>query len=214
MKKLIALTTLLLCTCILSNAQDMGHVLLGIKGGYNYSLSTYTTNKKLPVKAVHGGYAGIMLKIPFENRLFFAPQIDVSYRGMQTDSLQKDVYSSIKEFHLRVQPLLQLNFKHPETKSNTLFVQFGPSIGFGMTGRQIKQDNANTPVSAPLRYGFKYYGRYDANWHTGIGYETTKGLRFLLEYAHGLGDMINTDNGPSLKYRNISIGIGYWLGKK
>ena len=213
MKKLIALIAFLISLSIFSKAQDMGHVLLGVKGGYNYSLSKYITNKSLPVKAVHGGYAGLMLKIPFDNRLFFVPQMDVSYRGMQTDSLQKNVYSSIKEFHLRVQPLLQLNFKHPESKSNTLFVQFGPSIGFGITGRQIKQDNANTPVSAKLRYGFKNYGRYDANWHTGIGYETTKGVRFLLEYAHGLGDMINTDDGPSLKYRNISIGIGYWLGK-
>ena len=197
-----------------AQSQDMGHLVLGIKGGYNYSLSTYNTNKKLPTNAVHGGYAGLMLKVPFDNRLFFVPQIDASYRGFSTDSLQRNVYSSIKEVHIRVQPLLQLNFKHPESKSNTLFVQFGPSVGFGMWGRETKQDNANLPSEANLRYGFKYYGRYDANWHTGIGYETTNGLRFLLEYAHGLGGMINTDDGPSLKYRNLSIGIGYWLGKK
>ncbi len=213
MKKFIALF-LPLFIYNYTSAQDMGHLVLGIKGGYNYSLSSYTTNKKLPTNAVHGGYAGLMLKVPFDKRLFFVPQIDASYRGFSTDSLQKNVYSSIKEINIRVQPLLQLNFKDPETKSNTLFVQFGPSVGFGIWGRETKQDNNATPADANLRYGFKYYGRYDANWHTGIGYETTNGLRFLLEYAHGLGGMINTDNGPNLKYRNISIGFGYWLEKK
>jgi Outer membrane protein beta-barrel domain len=214
MKKLISLTAFLLCIAVFLKAQDMGHVVLGVKGGYNYSLSYFNTNKTLPVKPVHGGYVGAMLKIPFDNRLFFAPQIDVSYRGMKTDSLQKNQYSSISEFHLRIQPLLQLNFKKPESKSNTLFVHFGPSIGFGITGKQIKQDAANNPVSGTLKYGFTNYGRYDAHWHTGIGYETTGGLRLLLEYAHGLGNMINTDGGALLKYRNISLGIGYWLGKK
>lgn len=214
MKKSIALSALSFCISISAYAQDMGHILWGIKGGYNFSLSYFNTNQKLPVTPVHGGYAGAMLKIPFDNRLFFVPQIDVSYRGMKTDSLQRNQYSSITEFHLRVQPLLQLNFKHPQEKVNTLFVEFGPSVGFGLTGKQTKQDANNNSIKGKLKYGFTNYGRYDANWHTGIGYETTNGLRILLEYAHGLGNMINTDDGPILKYRNISLGVGYWFGKK
>jgi hypothetical protein len=194
-------------------SQDMNHIRIGIKAGYNYNLSQYKTNKNLPVKGVHGGYAGMLLKIPFDNRLYFVPQMDVSYRGTKTDSPQKYEFSSIKEFHLRVMPLLQIEFTNPAEKRNTWFLQIGPSIGFGITGKQIKQDGNNVPVSANLKYGYQAYGRYDANWHTGLGYETTDGLRILLDYAHGLGNMINTENAGRLKYRTISLGVGYWLSK-
>jgi Outer membrane protein beta-barrel domain len=195
-------------------AQDLTDIKFGIKGGYHLSLSSFITNKKLPVNPVHGGFAGVMMKIPFDNRLSFTPHVDFSYRGTETDSIQPNQFSSVKEFQMRIMPLLQIDFKHPDEKANTLFVHFGPSVEFGLNGKQVKQDGANTKVNADLKYGYQQYGRYDASWRTGIGYETTGGLRLLLEYAHGLGNMINTEGGGTIKYRNISFGIGYWLGKK
>lgn len=206
------------CFLILLNsvtsAQELGKIYLGVKGGYNFTLAQFTTNKKLPANSFHGGYAGLLLKVPFDNRLFFVPQLDISYRGMTTDSLQANQFSKISEFHVRVMPLFEIDFKHPDRKGNTFFVQFGPSLGFGFTGKQVKQDANNQPVKTKLKYGYQAYGRYDAHWHTGIGYETNKGFRLLAEYALGLGNMINTEDGPSLKYNTISIGIGWFFGKK
>jgi hypothetical protein len=196
-----------------TTAQEMGHVLWGLKLGYNYNLSSFKTNKQLPVTGVHGGYGGVMLKIPFDKGVYFMPQIDASYRGTKTDSLQKNELSSVKELHIRVMPLLQVEFNKAEGNNNTFFLQFGPSVGFGMKGTQVKQDGNNVPVKGNLKYGFQSYGRYDANFHAGLGYETTNGLRILLDYAHGLGNMINTEQGGRLKYRTISLGIGYWFGK-
>lgn len=213
MKKLILLISLF-CVNGLLKAQETEKILKGVKAGYNLTFSTYKSASKLDTKPFHGGYLGAMMKIPFDNHLFFVPQVDFSYRGMATDSLKPNEFSSIKEVHLRVQPLLQIDFKHPKEHSNTFFLQFGPSIGFGMLGRQVKQDWGNVPADQKLKYGFQAYGKYDAHWHTGLGYENTSGLRVLLEYAHGLGNMINTDDGPSLKYRTVSLGIGYWFGKQ
>jgi hypothetical protein len=214
MKQFALLILVLLLLTSSNYAQDLGKVLFGVKGGYNLNLSTFVTNKTQKTKPVHGGHIGAMLKVPFENRLYFVPQIDASYRGMVTDSLQKNQFSKITEAQIRVMPLLQIELTNPEKQANTFFLELGPSLGFGFWGKQTKQDAAGVPVSRSLKYGFSDYGFVDASWHTALGYETTGGLRLKLEYAHGLSNMINTENGPTLKYMNISVGIGYWFGKK
>jgi hypothetical protein len=213
MQKILSLLFAFLFIAFAAAAQDLGKVLWGLKAGYNLNTANYVTNQKLPVKWAHGGYGGLMMKVPFDNRLFFVPQVDVTYRAMFTDSLQKEEYSEITEWHMRVAPLLQIEFTNPVKKTNTLFFQFGPSIGFGITGNQVLQNAANTPAKKKLKYGFNAYGRYDANAHAALGYESKAGFRLMLEYVHGLGNMINTEDRGTLKYRTLSIGIGYWLGK-
>jgi hypothetical protein len=211
------LFTVFFCTVIFSSAskaQDLTNILFGIKAGYNLNLSSFITTTKVPSNPVHGGYAGVMMKIPFDNRLSFTPHVDFNYRGAETDSIHPSNYSSVKEFQMRIMPLLQIDFKHPDEKANTLFVHFGPSVEFGLKGKQVIQDASNNKQNGDLRYGYQRYGRYDASWHTGIGYETTGGFRLLLDYAHGLGNMINTEGGGTIKYRTVSLGVGYWLGRK
>jgi hypothetical protein len=210
MKQLFAL--LLACTLMMSAAftQDLGKIYYGVKGGYNYVLTTYSAAK---TNTVHGGYIGFMMKVPFDNHLHFTPQIDLNYRGMKSDTLPKKEFSKVTELQVRVMPLVQIDFKHPDQKANTMFVQFGPSLGFGITGNQTKQNVAGTPADAKLKYGFNEYGMFDASWHTGFGYETTGGFRLLVDYAYGLSNMINTEFGPKLKYHTVSAGIGYWFGR-
>jgi len=191
-------------------AQDLGKIYYGIKGGYNYVRTTYSAAK---TNAVHGGYIGFMMKVPFDGRLHFTPQVDINYRGMKCDTLPKKVLSKVSEVQLRVMPLLQIDFKKPEENKSTMFVQFGPSLGFGLKGNQTKQDAVGTPTDGKLKYGFTEYGQFDANWHVGLGYEAVGGFRLLVDYAYGLSNMINTDDGPKLKYHTISAGVGYWFGK-
>ena len=203
----------LFCLAIAINlqSQDLGKIYFGIKGGYNYVFSNFTASETTPQS---GGYVGLMLKIPFENRLHFAPQFDLNYRGMKAKTLVKNTYSKVTEIQARIMPLIQIDFKKPSQKENTLFVHFGPSLGFGLSGNQTKQDDGNTPISGKLKYSYSQYGRYDASWHTGFGYETTKGFRLVVDYAYGLGNMINTDEAPKLKFQAISAGLAYWFGKK
>jgi hypothetical protein len=193
------------------SAQGLGKILYGVKGGYNYISSVYSAAK---TTGTHGGYAGVMMKIPFDNRLFFAPQIDFNFRGMKTNAFPPNQFSKVTELQVRVMPLVQIEFKHPDKNENTLFLSLGPSIGFGIVGTQTKQDANGVPIEGKLKYGFQQYGQYDASWHTGLGYETNNGLRLLLDYGFGLSSMVNTNYGPLLKYRTISIGAGYWFGKK
>jgi hypothetical protein len=214
MKKTVSLVILSILLTTYTQAQDMGKVLFGVNGGYNLNLSYFVTDKTQKTKPLSGGHVGAMLKVPFENRLFFVPQLNVNYRGMATDSLQKNQFSKITEAQVRVMPLFQIEFTNPEKGANTFFVELGPSLGFGFWGKQTKQDAAGLPISRSLKFGFSDYGYVDASWHTSLGYETMNGLRLKLDYVHGLTNMINTENGPTLKYMTISAGIGYWFGKK
>nr|WP_294907415.1 porin family protein [uncultured Lacibacter sp.] len=211
MKSLFILLTS--CTLFISSvkAQGLGKIHYGLKGGYNYVIAAYTAAK---TQGTHGGYLGVMMKVPFDNRLFFNPQIDFNYRGMKTTSLPPNEFSEVKELQLRVMPLVQIDFKHPDKNENTFFLSTGPSLGFGITGHQAKQDQNGNVTERSLHYGFQRYGQFDANWHLGLGYETTNGLRLLVDYTHGLGNMINTNFAGNLRYRTISAGVGYWFGKK
>ncbi len=211
MKKFFLLLSAVIFFVSFSHAQDLGKIYFGLKAGYNFQIANYSASETNPT---HSGYAGVMLKVPFENRLHFVPQIDFNYRSMDAKSLPLKTYSKISEWQCRVLPLVQIDFKKPEEKKNTAFVQFGPSIGFGITGKQTMQDNNGVPATGKLKYGFMEYGQFDASAHLGLGYETTKGFRMLIEYTYGLSSMINTDNAPLLKYQAFSAGIGYWFGKK
>jgi hypothetical protein len=209
MKQLQLLLLLFLLLQLPTRAQDQGFTHMGFRAGYNYGFSSYKAPDKLPGKPVHGGYAGVQLKIPFDNHLFFAPQMDVNYRGMTLKQPAANEYSKITEFQLRLAPLLQVDFGTPD--KNTYFLQFGPSIGFGIKGKQTRQDGNNNPLQKNLTYGYQAYGRYDASAHLGLGYETAAGFRLLAEYVHGISNMINTEFGPNLKYSSISLGIGFRL---
>ncbi len=211
MKSLLLTATICLFLTATTFAQTLGKIEYGIKGGYSYVFSDFSAAK---TNGFSGGYAGVMMKIPFDNRLFFTPQIDFNYRGMQTNALPLNTYSKLNEVQFRLMPVVQIDLKHPSQNENTLFIMTGPSLGFGLIGKQTKQDGAGVPTNAKLRYGYQHYGMYDASWHAGLGYETTSGLRILIDYTYGLGNMINTDEGPSLRYHTVSAGIGYWFGRK
>lgn len=211
MKSLLLTATICLFLSAASFAQSLGKIEYGIKGGYSHVFSDFSAAK---TEGFSGGYAGLMMKIPFDNRLFFNPQIDFNYRGMKTNALPAGTYSKLSEVQFRLMPVVQIDFKHPSQNENSMFIMTGPSLGFGLTGKQTKQDGNGVPVNADLKYGFQYYGRYDASWHAGLGYETTSGLRILVDYTYGFGNMINTDNAPSLRYHTVSAGIGYWFGRK
>ena len=211
MKSLLLTATICLFLSAASTAQTLGKIEYGIKAGYNHVFSKFSAAK---TTGFSGGYAGVQMKIPFDNRLFFTPQVDLNYRGMKTNALPAGTYSKISEVQLRLMPLLQIDFKHPDKKENSLFVMLGPSLGFGLAGNQTKQDGAGVPQEGKLKYGFQHYGQYDASWHTGLGFETTSGLRLLVDYTFVFGNMINTDDAPGLRYHTVSAGIGYWFGRK
>ena len=200
--------------CFLFNflhAQDLGKIEKGLNIALQTDGSIYQKDSSYPTRFQFGGHAGFMYKIPFDNHVFFVPQADLNFRQFQQKRPVSGEYYSISEWQIRVAPMLQIDLKEPG--SNTLFFQFGPSIGFGLKGKETRYNNTQEEKRS-LKYGYQSYGRYDASAHAIIGYEKTSGLRVSAEYIHGLGNMINTEMGARMKYRTFAIEVGYILGRK
>jgi len=195
-----------------SHAQDLGVIHKGINIAFQADGSFYQSSGTQPSSLQLGGHAGFFLKIPFDNRVYFIPQADLNYRRFQQKQKKPGEFYQIDEAQVRIAPMLCVDLK--QIKNKTLFFQFGPSIGFGLIGRQTKINTAGGEEKTSLRYGYQAYGRYDASAHAIIGVETGNGFRFSAEYIHGLGNMINTELGPLLKYRTFAVEIGYLLLRK
>lgn len=206
---LIACSTLFLKTI----AQDSERVIWALRLGYSANQAVFKIPQSQATQRVDGGYFGLQLKIPFDNRLYFNPFIDLHYRGMEVQTPVANEFSSITEAQIRVATLLHLQLTGQKNKPGGLFIQAGPSFGFGVWGRQTRQNNSNTSVTQKLKYGFQAYGRYDFTLHAGLGIETRGGFQLHVNYNHGLSNMINTEFGPILKYRYLSAGIGIPIRK-
>ncbi len=197
---------------VFAKAQDFGKVEKGISLAFQNDGSMYEKGISYPTKLQLGGHAGFMLKIPFDYHVFFVPQADLNFRQFQQKKPVPNEYFSISEWQLRLAPMLQIDFSKAEM--NTFFLQFGPSFGYGLKGKQTSINNSGIEESRSLKYGYQAYGRYDVSAHAIFGYETTSGLRLAAEYVYGLGNMINTEMAARLKYRTIAIEFGYLLGRK
>lgn len=194
-------------------AQDAERVIWALRLGYSANQAVFKIPQTQATQRVDGGYFGLQLKIPFDNRLYFKPLVDLHYRGMKLQTAIPNEFSSITEAQIRVAPLLHLQLTGKKNKPGALFIQAGPSFGFGVWGRQTRQNNNNTPETQKLKYGFQAYGRYDFTLHAGLGIETRGGFQLHVDYNHGLSNMINTEFGPVLKYRYLSAGISLPIRK-
>jgi hypothetical protein len=195
--------------------QDLGIIQKGFTIGVQVDRSMYQTTDKLKTQFQGGGHIGFLYKIPFDYHVFFVPQADLNYRRFLLKEKTVGEYYRIQEYQLRVAPLLEIDFKNPG--ENTIFIQFGPSIGYGITGKQTTYYTSGNLIleeKSTLKYGYQSYGRYDANAHLAAGFETASGFRFLAEYVYGLSNMINAEMGARLKYRSFALEAGILLGKK
>lgn len=211
MRKIIWIIVFISISAI-TYAQDFGKVEKGISIAIQTDGSMYEKTVSYPTKMQLGGHAGFMLKIPFDYHVFFVPQADLNFRQFQQKQRIQNEYYSISEWQIRIAPMLEIDFSKPE--KNTFFLQFGPSIGYGLKGKQTTINNSGNEESQKLKYGFQAYGKYDISAHAIFGYEMTSGLRIAAEYVYGLGNMINTEFGARMKYRTIAIECGYILGRK
>jgi hypothetical protein len=64
-----------------------------------------------------------------------------------------------------------------------------------------------------MKFAFTDYGRFSAQANLHFGYETGHRFMFWAFYNHGIGNMNNADDGPTILHRIGGISFGYLLGK-
>lgn len=190
----------------------------GLFAGPQMTSSKYTVlGAKQPTTWKTGFNAGFMMKVPFDNNLFFAPQAFYSLKGYKVkfnqrafppDTLAIDNNTSIHTFELAA--LLQYDF----SKHAGFFIRFGPSLDFQLFGNEKFHKTDNSTVDQKMKFDFVNYGRYGASMHLHLGYETKDGFVITAQYTHGMGSINNADYGPRIRHRVFGVTIGKYFKKK
>lgn len=174
------------------------------------------TKQKTDMK--YGFQLGGIMKVQFEGQLYFAPAVFYSLKGYKVtltrpsfppDSAAIDNDVTLHTFEIA--PLLQYNFS---SNPGHFFVKAGPSFDIQMTGKEKFNKSGGGSVSRNMKFGFGDYGYLGANLLLHLGYETSSGLVIFGHYTHGVGSIVNTDNGPRIVHRAAGITVGKYFNRK
>ena len=213
MKILFSAITLLLTLSV------NGQVQLGIFAGPQVTGVRYTIDEKKQESSLKIGVnVGMQIKVPFENRLSFAPSIMYNLRGYKVnkftglafppDSSAINVNTS---FHtIEVAFLLQHDFN---LEPGHFFIRVGPSLDFALFGNEKFTTNSNTEVDRSMKFSFSDYGHYLASAIIQFGYEAKNGLFVYAHYNYSLTTMNNWDFGPEIGNRAAGFSIGKYFKK-
>lgn len=189
----------------------------GVFAGPQVTDVRYTINDKRQKSSMKIGVnLGFQMKVPFDNRLSFAPSVMYNMRGYKIDdftgiafppdSLAANVDT---RFHtIEFAFLLQHDFS---LENGHFFIRFGPSLDFALFGNEKYTTINNTPVDRKMKFSFSDYGRYLASAIFQLGYETENGLFFYGHYNYGLTTMNNQDYGPGIGNRAAGFTIGKYF---
>lgn len=208
----------LCCTLLLFFVFAQSQNQLAIFAGPQATTVKYTvTGKKQDVTMKYGFHAGMLMKVPFEGNVYFAPAAMYSMTGYKVkfteyanppslDAADNDV--TIHTFQLA--GLIQVDLGK---KPAHFFLKTGPTLDFQLFGKEKFNLKTTGSVSRNMSWGPVDYGRYGANFLFQLGYETGSFL-VSAHYSHGLTTISNADFGPNILHRAFGISVGTYLKRK
>ena len=212
MKVLFSVLTLLL------TASAQSQVQLGAFAGPQITDVRYIINNEKQKSSIKAGInAGFQFKIPFENRLSFAPSIMYNLRGYNVkfkhpsyppDSMAVDNNTSFHTIELAF--LLQHDF---QVEPGHIFLRFGPSLDFALFGNEKFNTKSGSAVDQKMKFSFSEYGHYLASAIIQLGFEAPNGMFFYGYYNYSLTTMNNADNGPAIGNRAAGISVGMYINR-
>jgi len=215
MKKIYSLFFTLIITLIAHSQFEVGFFAGPQATGARYTI----LNQKQKNEIKYGFQAGVGLKVPFEEKLFFSPAAFYSLKGYKVtltqfvyppDTNAKDNNTTIHTFELAA--LLQFDFSN---EPGHVFIKAGPSLDFHLFGKETYNLKAGGSVSRNMTFSTDGdYGHFSANMLAQIGYETGNGFMLFAQYTHGMASTNNAEGGPKIRHRAYGISIGKFLTRK
>ncbi|OSZ77489.1 hypothetical protein CAP36_13990 [Chitinophagaceae bacterium IBVUCB2] len=211
---LLCFVTLLMTLCANSQVQ------FNIFAGPQVSTANYSVQGvKQDTKMKYGFQAGVGAKVVFEEKLSFSPAVFYSMKGYKVNFTQfvlppsldaADNNTTIHTFEMAF--LLQYDFSN---EPGHVFIKAGPGLDFQLFGKEtFNSRTGGATVSRNMKFSYGDYGRYSANAHLQLGYETSGGFIIAAQYTHGLASINNADYGPQIKHRVFGLSIGKFLNRK
>lgn len=208
--------TILLCTIsFISFSQSR----FGIFAGPQTTTAKYEVQgNKQNTEWKYGAQAGIMWKVPFEGKLYFAPAIYYNRKGYKVDLKdfasppdENAINNDVTVQSIEVAPLFNIDLSN---KPNHLFIKFGPAVDFIFSGKETVGLKSGEKVTRDMKFSFGDYGRITSAAIVHLGFEAANGFIIFGHYSYGLGSMNNSDFGPSIKHRVAGLSIGKYFKKK
>jgi hypothetical protein len=178
-------------------------------------------DSKQPAQFKFGYMGGMAAKVEFDNQLYFFPAIFYNLKGYKV-TLNKPAFpptqfaknNNVTVHTIEAAPLFHIDFNK---KLAHLFVRFGPSVDFAISGREkfdtVSTSGASASIDRTMVFDFTEYGRFTAQANLHFGYETGKGLMVYAFYQRGFGSMNNADDGPKIFHRIIGVSVGWLFGR-
>ena len=201
----------------------MAQVRLVAFAGPQVTSAHYKINDiKQPAQFKPGAMAGVALKVPFDNQLYFFPSVYYSLKGykvtLNNPSFPPSVFAKNNNttIHtIELSPLLHFDLNK---KASHPFIRFGPAIDIAVSGKEkfdsISISGITTTVNRSMVFSYGDYGRLSASANLHFGYQTKNGLMFFAFYQHGIGSMNNADNGPRIFHRIAGVSLGWMFAKE
>ena len=197
----------------------ISQVDFGFFAGPQATSSRYTIrNEKQENEFKYGFQAGVLMKVPFEGNLYFAPAAFYSLKGYKVKFTQflfppaaNAIDNDTRMHTFELAAMLQYDLG---TGPGHAFIKLGPSLDFQLFGKESFNLMDGGHVDRDMTYNYTDYGRYAANMIMQFGYETSGGLLVFAQYSHGMGSLNNADGGPKIRHRVYGISLGKYLKKK
>ncbi len=175
-------------------------------------------DEKQPTDSKLGAQAGIIVNIPFEAQLYFAPSFYYSVKGYKVKLNNpsfppgEDAASNNVSVHtLEIASLLHFDLSK---KAAHPFIQFGPAIDIAFYGEEEIVLKNGDEINRNMKFSFGEYGRFTSSAIARLGYQFQNDFFFFGHITYGLGSMNNADNGPRIRHRVYGVSVGrYFKGK-
>jgi hypothetical protein len=209
----------LLTALILSVIFCHSQTKIGIFAGPQLSTARYVIEGDKQSTSDKAGFQlGMMVKVPFDNQLFFTPAIFYSMKGYKVNfnrpSFPPDttaLNNDTRIHTLEVAVMLQYDFSK---KADHFFLKSGLSLDGQLAGKESYSLKNGSTVSRSMPFSFGEYGYAGANLLVQFGYEARNDLALFAQYSYGIGTIDNADGGPEIKHRVIGISIAKYLRSK
>jgi len=201
-----------------------GQAEFGIFAGPQITSAHYTTPEinlgktKQETEMKFGFQAGGTMRVQFENNVYFSPAVFYSMKGYKVNFTRisnppdsSAVNNDVTVHTFELAPMIQFNFS---SEPGHFFIKAGPSIDLQLFGKEKFDKSGGGTVSRNMKFSFADYGYIGANLLLHLGYETESGLIIFAHYGHGIGSIVNKDNGPRIVHRAAGLSIGKYFSRK
>jgi Outer membrane protein beta-barrel domain len=203
-------TTLLVLMILLTSYSLSAQTKIGLTGGVSFAnVTAKYQGISVSPKMKAGFTGGLFAAIPLSSNFSFQPALNFVQKGFST----KDETATDKVSYNYVE--VPLNFVY---SSRGFFIGAGPSMAFGLSGKEKFVDKSDPSNSADTKITFgsgddeiKRF-EFGANFLT--GYKTSSGFMFSVNYDVGLNNIQNGDASDvgTIKNKYFAVKIGYVFG--